>query len=280
MARQKTLKQEHSLVLQYIVLTIVSLVALFPFVWSFLAATRDTGHILQSSQAFVLGDHLVENYKSFMSTNNLWVGLWNSILISGVVTILICIVDAMAGFAFSKYQWKGRDAIFFICVCSMFIPSQVTLVPLFDQLSKMGLISTPWAVILPALAGIFGVFLMRQNFMAFPNDLLEAARIDGAGDFRTFITIVCPTMKPAFASLGILTFVQQWGNYLWPLIALNEPNSQTLPLMIALINAGGNIIDYGAIMLGAVVALLPVLIFFLCFQKNFIEGMLSGAVKG
>lgn len=280
MAKQKTLQQERSLVLPYILLTLVVFVAVFPFIWSILASTRATGDILTSAKAFTFGNAFVDNYHSLMEQNNIWRGLWNSVLISGSYTILVCIIDAMAGFAFAKYKFKGRDTIFFVCVCSMFIPQQVTLAPMFDQLSKMNLISTPLAIILPALASIFGVFLMRQNLMAFPDELLEAARIDGAGDFRTFLQIVCPTMKPAFASLAILSFVQQWGNYLWPLLALNKAESQTLPLIIALINAGGNIIDYGAIMVGAVIALAPVLIFFLCFQKNFIEGMLSGAVKG
>ena len=121
---------------------------------------------------------------------------------------------------------------------------------------------------------------MRQNFEGFPNDLLESSRIDGAGEMRTFWNIVIPAMKPALASLGILTFVAQWGNYLWPLIVLNDASSYTLPLALSMLVAPGNVIDFGAIMLGAVLALLPVLIFFLIFQKNFISGMLSGAVKG
>ncbi|MPQ31401.1 carbohydrate ABC transporter permease [Clostridium estertheticum] len=139
---------------------------------------------------------------------------------------------------------------------------------------------SPSAVILPSLASIFGVFLMRQNLMAFPDELMESARIDGANDFRMFFQIVVPTMKPAFTSLAILSFVQQWGNYLWPLIVLNTKDSFTIPLVLALMRAGGNIVDYGAIMVGAVMALVPVLVLFLFFQKNFIQGMLSGSLKG
>lgn len=280
MARQKTLTQERSLVLPYIVLGIASIVSLFPFIWTFIASTHNNTEIFQSAKAFIPSGNLVANYKSLMSFANAWRSLLNSIIISGVFTILVCVIDSMAGYVFAKYKFRGRDTIFFICVCSMFIPQQVTLVPLFIQLNAMQLMSTPYAVIFPALASIFGVFLMRQNFMAFPDDLIEASRIDGAGDFRIFAQIVCPTMKPAFASLAILSFIQQWGNYLWPLIALNKKESFTIPLVLALINTGGNVVDYGAIMVGAVIALFPVLIFFLFFQKNFIEGMLSGAVKG
>lgn len=280
MAGQNAIARKSSLVFPYIVLTVVSIVSLFPFLWTFIASTHNNTEIFQSAKAFSPGTNFLANYKSLMSFANAWKSLINSLIISSAFTVLVCIIDAMAGYAFAKYKFKGRDTIFFVCVCSMFIPQQVTLVPLFIQLNAMKLMSTPYAVIFPALAGIFGVFLMRQNFMAFPDELMEASRIDGAGDFRTFVRIVCPAMKPAFASLAILSFIQQWGNYLWPLIALNKKESFTIPLVLALINTGGNVVDYGAIMVGAVMALLPVLIFFLILQKNFIEGMLSGAVKG
>ncbi|HCC02872.1 MAG TPA: carbohydrate ABC transporter permease, partial [Ruminococcaceae bacterium] len=163
---------------------------------------------------------------------------------------------------------------------TMMIPSQVTMVPLFIQMTKMHWVNTPASIIVPALASMFGVFLMRQSFEQFPNDLIESSKIDGAGELRTFFQIVFPNMRASIASLGILTFVTQWGNYMWPLIALNSEKSFTLPLALAMLIAPGEVINYGAIMVGAVIALLPVLIFFLIFQKNFISGMLSGAIKG
>lgn len=280
MARQKTLRQERNLVVPYVFLTLVSLISVFPFVWTFVASTHTNTQIFTTSMAFVPADNLIENYDTLMNFTNIWRSLFNSLYIALVSTVLVCIVDAMAGYAFSKFRFKGRDTVFFICVCSMFIPQQVTLIPQYMQMTTIGLINTPWAVILPKLSYIFGVFLMRQNLMAFPDELLEAARIDGAGDFRTFIQIVVPTMKPAFASLSILMFVQAWGDYLWPLITLSDRESFTMPLVMALLSAGANVIQYGALMVGAVLTLLPVLVFFLCFQKSFIEGMLSGAIKG
>lgn len=280
MAKQKTLKQEHSLAIPYLVLILVAAVSVFPFVWTFIAATHTNTQIFTTSMAFIPSSHLMENYQTLMDFSNIWHNLWNSVFIALMTTLFVCIVDAMAGYGFAKYRFRGRDTVFFICTLSMFIPAQVTIIPQYIQMSSVGLVNTPWAVILPKLSAIFGVFLMRQNLMAFPDELMEAARIDGAGDFRTFLQIVVPTMKPAFASLGILTFVQSWGDYLWPLIVLNEKSSYTIPLILALLRAGANVIQYGAIMVGACLALLPVLIFFLCFQKNFIEGMLSGAVKG
>lgn len=276
----KTLKGERSLVIPYIILIIISIVSIFPFIWTFIAATHTNSEIFTSSMAFVPTNHLIENYHTLMDFSNIWNNLYNSVFIAVVATLLVCVVDSMAGYAFAKYKFKGRDIIFFICTCSMFIPAQVTLIPLYMQMSSLNFLNTAWSIIFPKLAAIFGVFLMRQNFMAFPDELMEAARIDGAGDVRTFLQIVIPTMKPAFASLGILTFVQCWGDYLWPLVALSDRTAYTIPLVLALMRAGGNIIQYGAIMVGACLALIPVLVFFLCFQKNFIEGMLSGAVKG
>ena len=279
MSKIMTAKREGNLGIVYILLAIVSLVCIFPFVWTAIASTHTNTEIFQSEKAFTLGMNFIPNYNNLMKFSNIWRNMYNSIFISIVYTVLICLIDSMAGFAFSKYHFKGRDTIFLICVFSMFIPQQVTLVPLFIQLSAMNLISTSAGVIFPALANVFGVFLMRQNLMAFPDDLLEASRIDGANDFRTFFQIVVPTMKPAFASLAILSFVQQWGNYLWPLIVLNTKDSFTMPLVLALMRAGADVVDYGAIMVGSVMALVPVLVLFLIFQRNFIEGMLSGAIK-
>lgn len=272
-------KREGGLGIVYIFLGLVSVVCVFPFIWTIVASTHTNTEIFQSAKAFIPGKNFSKNYENLMAFSNIWRNMYNSLFIAVVYTALVCLIDSMAGFAFSKYQFKGRDVIFFICVTSMFIPQQVTLVPLFIQLSAMNLISTSAGVILPALASVFGVFLMRQNLMAFPDDLLEAARIDGANDFRTFFQIVVPTMKPAFASLAILSFVQQWGNYLWPLVVLNTKESFTIPLVLALMRAGADVVDYGAIMVGSVMALVPVLTLFLIFQKNFIQGMLSGAVK-
>jgi lactose/L-arabinose transport system permease protein len=192
----------------------------------------------------------------------------------------VVIIDSMAGYGFAKFHFKGRDVIFYVCLATMMIPTQVTMVPLFIQMTKFGWVNSPIAIIVPGLANVFGVFLMRQNFESFPAELIESARIDGAGELHTFASIVAPAMKPAFASVAILSFVFQWGNYLWPLIVLNSAKSYTLPLALSMLVSPGNVIDYGAIMFGAVLALLPVLIFFLIFQKNFINGMLSGAVKG
>lgn len=267
-------------IIPYLVLIIVTIICILPFVWTFFATTHTNSQIFQTDWSFKLGDNLIENYKNLCSFSDIWKNLFNSIFISTVYTLIVCVVDSMAGYAFAKFKFKGRDAVFFICLCSMFIPQQVTMIPLFMELNTLKMVNTPWAVILPMAASIFGVFLMKQSLTDFPDDLLESARIDGAGELRIFVQIVVPTMKPAFASLGILSFVQRWGDYMWPLIVLQTKDQQTLPLILALMTTPGNPIDFGAALFGAVFVLIPVLIMFLCFQKNFISGMLSGAVKG
>ncbi|MDO4305601.1 MAG: carbohydrate ABC transporter permease [Eubacteriales bacterium] len=274
------MKQSRVGFIAYFLLVLTAIVSVFPFVWTFLASTHTNTQIFQLEYTLKAGSNFMENLNNLLSVSPYWRNMANSIFIAGVYTVLVLLFDSMAGYAFAKFRFKGKDFIFFLCIASMFIPQQVTMVPLFIQLSAFGLMDTPWAIILPSLANVFGVFLMRQSFEAFPNDLIEAARIDGAGDFRIFFTIVAPTMKPAFTSLGILSFVNQWGNFMWPLIAINSKEQYTMPLVLSLMVQPGMIIDYGAVMVGAVISLLPVLIFFLIFQKNFIDGILAGAVKG
>lgn len=274
------MKRTGTKVVIYIVLAIASVVSLFPFVWTFLASTHTNGQIFNLHDTFLPQGNFSQNLKQLEQEAPIWRNLGNSVFITVIYTALTLLLDAMAGYGFAKYHFKGNKTLFFSCLITMMIPPQVTMVPLYIQMTKMSWVNSPWAIIIPNLAAMFGVFLMRQSFEQFPNDLIESARIDGSGELRTFFRIVAPTMKPAFASLGILTFVQQWGNYMWPLIVLNKQESYTLPLSLAMLVAPGDVINYGAIMVGAVITLLPVLIFFLVFQKNFIQGMLSGAVKG
>ncbi|MDO5425515.1 MAG: carbohydrate ABC transporter permease [Eubacteriales bacterium] len=264
----------------YILVVFACVVALFPFVFTFLAATHTNSQIYQLSYAFRLGGEFGNNLKSLSESFPIWRNIGNSILIAGIYTVLVLFVDSMAGYALAKYEFKGKNLIFSLCMMSMFIPTQVTMIPLFVEMTSFQMMNTIWAVILPGVASVFGVFLMRQNMTGFPNELLESARIDGAGDFRIFFRIVLPNMKSALASLGIVSFVNQYGNFMWPLIALNEKEKYTMPLVLSLMVQPGYVIDYGAVFTGTVLSLLPVLIFFLLFQKNFVDGMLAGAVKG
>ncbi|MEY8322778.1 carbohydrate ABC transporter permease [Lachnospiraceae bacterium 54-11] len=264
----------------YIILFLFCLIAVFPFIWAGIAATHTNTQIYQIEWSFRIGEHMKQNAADLKAAFPVVRNMCNSLIIAFGYTAGILIIDSMAGFAFAKYEFKGKKVIFALTLGSMFIPGQVTLIPLFIEMTSFRMINTNWAVILPGFAAVFGVFLMRQQFIGFPNELLDAAHIDGAGDFRIFLQIVMPAMKPALTSLGILSFVNQWGNFMWPLIVLNSKEKYTMPLILSLMVQPGYVTNYGAVMFGAMLALIPVLAFFLIFQKNFIDGMLSGAVKG
>ena len=264
----------------YIILFLFCLIAVFPFIWAGIAATHTNTQIYQIVWSFRIGEHMKQNAADLKAAFPVVRNMYNSLIIAFGYTAGILIIDSMAGFAFAKYEFKGKKVIFALTLGSMFIPGQVTLIPLFIEMTSFRMINTNWAVILPGFAAVFGVFLMRQQFIGFPNELLDAAHIDGAGDFRIFLQIVMPSMKPALTSLGILSFVNQWGNFMWPLIVLNSKEKYTMPLILSLMVQPGYVTNYGAVMFGTMLALIPVLAFFLIFQKNFIDGMLSGAVKG
>ncbi|NLF19890.1 MAG: carbohydrate ABC transporter permease [Clostridiaceae bacterium] len=274
------IKKNNAPIIPYIVLAAIAIISVFPFVWTFIGTTHTNTEVFKIDMAFIPGSNIFENYKGLMGFSNIWRNLGNSIFISLMTTVIVLAIDSMAGYAFGKFNFKGKNLLFFICLMTMFIPFQVTQVPLFIQMGNMGLAGSRWAVILPTGAAMFGVFLMKQNLETYPDEILEAGRIDGAGEFRTFLQLVMPTMRPALASLGIVTFVNQWGNYLWPLIILKDRESSPLPLILAMMVAPGQVVNYGSILLGASISILPVLIFFLIFQKQFISGMLGGAVKG
>ena len=269
-----------SRIVLHIVVIVIAVMAVFPFVWTIISSTHTNTQIFNLSVTFVPENNFIANFNSLAEEWPIWRNLLNSILIAIIATGLVMLIDSMAAFGFTKYHFKFRDALFFVCLATMMIPTQVTMVPLFIQMTRLHWVNTPTAVIAPALASVFGVFLMRQNLMQFPDELIESGRIDGASDLSIFFRIVVPTIRSSFASLGILTFIAQWGNYLWPLIVLNQRTSYTLPLVLSLMVAPGEAINYGAIMVGAVIVLIPVLVFFLIFQKNFINGMLGGAIKG
>ncbi len=274
------IKKNNAPIIPYIVLAAIAIISVFPFVWTFIGTTHTYTEVFKIDMAFIPGSNIFENYKGLMGFSNIWRNLGNSIFISLMTTVIVLAIYSMAGYAFGKFNFKGKNLLFFICLMTMFIPFQVTQIPLFIQMGNMGLAGSRWAVILPTGAAMFGVFLMKQNLETYPDEILEAGRIDGAGEFRTFLQLVMPTMRPALASLGIVTFVNQWGNYLWPLIILKDRESSPLPLILAMMVAPGQVVNYGSILLGASISILPVLIFFLIFQKQFISGMLGGAVKG
>ncbi len=205
--------------------------------------------------------------------------LINTVFMAVVAMLLTCITAALAGYALAKKRFVGRGLIFSLIICAMALPKQVILIPLLREMSQLNLYDTLWSVIFPTVGWPFGVFLMKQFSEGIPGEILEAARIDGAGELQTFNVIVLPMVKPGVGALAIFTFINSWNDYFMQLIMLTSGNNYTLPLGIATLQ-GETSVDMGMLMAGAALAALPIIVVFLIFQKYFTKGITMGAVKG
>lgn len=266
------------LIAYYAVLILIAFVSLFPFYVMFVSSTLTTSQILNIPPRLIFGNHLLENFKNLSEKINIVRIIFNSLFIAITYTLLTLLLDSMAGYALAKYEFKGKSIIFGIIISTLMVPSQVTLVPMFIMMNKIGWQNTYWAIIFPALANAFGIFLMRQNMTSFPTALIEAARIDGCSEFGIFFQIVMPNMKPALGALGIYNFMSQWGNFMWPLIILATKDMYTLPVALASLE-GLMYKDYGMMMLGSTISTIPIIIIFLIFQRQFVSGLIGGSIK-
>ena len=202
----------------------------------------------------------------------------NSVLVAGITTALTVVVNLLAGYAFAKLRFPGRSAVFIVVLATMMIPVQAIIVSQFRIVLKLNLVGTFWAVIIPGAAAAFGIFLARQFLLAIPDELIEAARVDGAGRLRTFVSIVLPLCRPLLAVLTLLTFMYQWNDFLWPLIVLNQPTLYTLPVGLQFLQ-GQYSTDYGAIMAGALISIAPMVVLFLAFQRYFVQGLARTGIR-
>jgi multiple sugar transport system permease protein len=202
----------------------------------------------------------------------------NSLLIAGSVTLLSLAINSLAGYALAKLRFAGRDRLFHLLVAGLILPAQAAMIPLFLLMKQLGLINSYLAVILPASANIFGIFLVRQHALAIPDALLDAARVDGAGEGRIFWSIVLPLLRPILVTLAVFTFMVTWNDFMWPLVALTDGDKQTLPVALAVLS-GWRVQDTELMMAGSVVTLLPVLLLFVVVQRFYIEGITAGSLK-
>ncbi|MNZ90274.1 L-arabinose transport system permease protein AraQ [compost metagenome] len=221
-----------------------------------------------------------DNYIHLFTTKPIIKWLMNSISSSLITVILVLIVSAMAGYAYAKRKFPGDKILFAAVIAMMMMPHQVILVPLYILCRDLGVIDSLWGLILPAVAYPFGVFLIRQFVKSIPDEIIESATIDGAGELRIFIQVVLPLILPALGALAIFTFMHTWNDYLWQLIILQSSDMLTLPLGITTVAYDENTINYGVAMTGASIAAVPMIIFFLLLQRSFIKGITMGAVKG
>ena len=203
----------------------------------------------------------------------------NTVFMSTAAMLLTCITAAMAGYALAKKRFAGRAIVFSLIVCAMALPKQVILIPLLKEMAALHLYDTLWAVIFPTVGWPFGVFLMKQFSESIPGEILEAARIDGASEAKTFITVVLPMVKPGIGALSIFTFINSWNDYFMQLVMLPSGENYTISMGISSLQAETTI-DMGLLMAGAALASIPIIIVFLIFQKYFTQGITMGAVKG
>lgn len=262
-------------------LTVWAIISLFPMFWMFYTAFLKEEAIKTADIGFTLdsGDFTLANFSALFQHASM--GRWfvNSVLICLIVTALHLIFDAMAGYAFARGDFPGRDLLFWLVIGTMMVPGQVIIIPTFILVTKMGLIDSALGVILPALAGPFGIFMMRQFMLSIPKDLEDAARIDGCSELGIFFRVILPLCTPAMSTLGIFVFVTHWNAFLWPLVVLYSSEKYTLPVGLATLQ-GQHIHNFGLLMAGAALAALPMVLVFLFFSRFFIKGMQSGAVKG
>lgn len=254
-------------------------VVVTPFIWMALSSVKTEGEIRQSPPTWWPSAFTTANFHELFSRLDFPQFFANSAVVAITVTLGNLVFCSMLGYAFAKIEFWGRDWLFRIVLATLMIPGVILLVPLFVLVSSMGLVNTYAGLILPFLAGPFGVFLMRQFISGLPDELIDAARVDGASELRIFGQIIVPLCRPALATLGILTFLASWNNFLWPLVVASTEDKYTLPVALALYSVGQNSTQYGLLLAGAVVVVVPVLIVFLFLQKQFIQGIATTGIK-
>ena len=261
-----------------VILIMLAIFFLFPLYWIVTGSFKSAIDINAKVPVWFPMNPTMGNYdKLFAKPAFLW--LFNIVFISAMAMILTCITAALAGYALGKKRFYGRTILFTIIICAMALPKQVIVIPLAQEMKLLHMSDTLWAVILPTVGWPFGVFLMKQFSETIPNEILEAARVDGAGELKTFFSVVFPMIKPGISALAIFTFVNTWNDYFLQLVMLTSEEKWTLPLAIA--NMQGEMSsDFGLIMAGAALASIPIIVVFIAFQKYFTQGIAMGAVKG
>ncbi|MEO6413940.1 MAG: carbohydrate ABC transporter permease [Pedococcus sp.] len=263
----------------YAVLSLLMIAVIAPFVWMILGSFKTQGELLQSPPTWWPETTTLDNYTQLFSRLNFKQYFFNSTVVAVCVTAGNLLFCSMLGYALAMLDFKGKKALFVVVMGTLMIPGVATFVPLFVLVANIGLIDSLPGLILPYLAAPFGVFLMRQFFLGLPRDLLDAGRVDGAGELRIFARIFLPLAGPGLATLGILQFLGSWNNFLWPLVVAQQEKTYTLPVALALYSTGQNSTQYGLLLAGATVVVLPVLLVFLIFQRRVIEGIATTGIK-
>ncbi len=272
-------RDQMSRILLYAMLIFGAIMALLPMVWMVSASVMPAGEASSYPPRFFPSRVTFDHYIDLFTRLNLGRYLFNSAFVALIVTSTSLAINSMAGYAFAKLRFKGRERLFRVLSTGLVLPTQVAMLPLFLLLKNMGMINTYWGVIIPGLASIFGIFLVRQYALAIPDEMLDAARVDGASELRIFWSIVVPGIVPILATLAIWTFLATWNDFMWPLIVLSDESRYTLPVALANLS-GEHVQDTELMMAGSVITVIPVMLVFLFLQRYYIQGVMAGSVKG
>ncbi|MEW1956890.1 carbohydrate ABC transporter permease [Kineococcus sp. NPDC059986] len=260
-------------------LVLATLLLLFPFYWTVVMATNTNADYYATPPKVVPGTHLLENIGSVLTSINFFGSMANTAIVAVSVTVLVLFFDSLAAFAFAKYEFPGKKFLFGLMLAFFMVPAQLSTVPQFITMINLGWVGTLQALIVPAAANAFGIFWMRQYIStSIPDEILDAAVMDGCGFFRQYFLVVLPVIRPGLAFLGIYTFVQAWNDYVWPLIVLINPDMLTLQVALSQLNVSRGT-DYAVVMAGAVLAIIPLVAVFLVFSKQFVADSVKGAVR-
>lgn len=265
----------------YATLGAVLLASLFPFYWSLLIGSGDSSTIRDANRSWIPGGNFFANAASVIGDPavNFWPALLNSVISSGLIAASVVFFSTLAGWAFAKLRFRGGPWLLVFVVATMAVPTQLGVVPLYILFSELGWTGQLGAIIVPALTSAFGVFWMTQYLrQSVPDELIEAARVDGASSFRTFLTVGVPAARPAAAMLGLFTFVSAWNNFFWPFIVLDR-QAPTLPVALSLLQSN-YFVDYSIVLAGVLLSTIPLLLLFVFAGRQLVSGIMQGAVKG
>ncbi len=265
--------------LHHALLILLALLVLFPVIWIVLSSFKPQNELFRQPLSLLPRAFTLQNYSQALSQGNFLRYFGNSLFVSVTSTLLAVLINVMAGYALAKYIFPGRDLIFTLMLSTLMIPLQVIMIPIFLQLKNFGLLNTLWGLIIPPAATPTGIFLARQYMVTLPNSMIEAARIDGAGEATLFRRVILPLSLPIVATITIFSFMWRWNDYLWPLIVITDNKKQTIQQALA--NFVGQLqINWSQLLAMTTVAIVPVVLVFLVFQQFFMSGISAGAVKG
>ena len=266
------------LVMTYAVLIVACLIALVPFLYVISTSLKETRALFSYPPRWIPEDPTTINYRNLIDEHPFLRWTFNSFFVASVVTVIKVVFDSMAGYAFAKMRFAGRDALFLLVLLTLMIPFSATLIPLYIIVRELHMTNSYWGLILPPLASPIGIFMMRQFIESLPSDLENAARLDGCSEFQIYRRVILPLIRPGLVVLGVFTFMNQWTSYLWPLVVNTQQEMMTLTVGIQSLRSLFTV-DWGILSAGAVLSMLPLVLVFIFLQRFFIAGSIAGALK-